>query len=187
MKIKIINKEFIMILFDKGFMLNDWKTVYVGLKKHWLTPEEVLSYCEYGYILCSEEMFSGMYMSSELSDENLLNLTRKIYPDPIWEKIDDDLYERQIEVSKNYYLFWAVEKLLEIVALGKDKTSKLYEVDMIHSEFDFPIEWHNFIYYMPPKKGEKMGIDVLYDDLIEYIDSSTKQLIESKTIELKKV
>jgi len=35
-KIKIINKEFIMILFDKGFMLNDWRTVYVGLKKHWL-------------------------------------------------------------------------------------------------------------------------------------------------------
>ena len=113
-----------MILFDKGFMLNDWRTVYVGLKKHWLTPEEVLSYCEYGYILCSEEMFTEMYMLSELSDENLLNLTRKIYPDPIWKKIDDDLYERQIEVSKNYYLFWAVEKLLEIVALGKDKTSK---------------------------------------------------------------
>ena len=176
-----------MVLFDKGFMLNDWRAVYVGLKKHWLTPNEVLSYCEYGYILCSEEMFSGMYMSSELSDENLLNLTRKIYPNPIWEKIDDDLYERQIEVSKNYYLFWAVEKLLEIVALDKDKTSKLYEVDMIHSEFDSPIEWHNFIYYMPPKKGEKMGIDVLYDDLIEYIDNSTKQLIESKTIELKKV
>ena len=58
---------------------------------------------------------------------------------------------------------------------------------MIHSEFDWPIEWHNFIYYMPPKKGEKMGIDVLYDDLIEYIDNSTKRLIESKTIELKKV
>ena len=40
---------------------------------------------------------------------------------------------------------------------------------------------------MPPKKGEKMGIDVLYDNLIEYIDNSTKRLIESKTIELKKV
>ena len=187
MEIKIINKEFIMILFDKGFMLNDWRTVYVGLKKHWLTPKEILSYCEYGYILCSKEMFSGMYMSSELSDENLLNLTRKIYPDPIWEKIDDDLYERQIEVSKNYYLFWAVEKLLEIVALDKDKRYKLDEVGFLYANFNYPDDWYPLIYYNPPKKGEKMGIDVLYDDLIEYIDSSTKQLIESKTIELKKV
>ena len=48
-------------------------------------------------------------------------------------------------------------------------------------------DWYYLIYYNPPKKGEKMGIDVLYDDLIEYIDNSTKQLIESKTIELKKV
>ena len=176
-----------MKIFDKGFMLNDWRAVYVGLKKHWLTPEEVLSYCEYGYILCSEEMFTEMYMSSDLSDENLLNLTRKIYPDPIWEKIDDNLYERRQIGGENYYLFWAVEKLSEVVALDKDKRYKLDEVDMIHSEFDWPIEWHNFIYYMPPKKGEKMGIDALYDDLIEYIDSSTKQLIESKTIELKKV
>ena len=173
-----------MILFDKGFMLNDWRTVYVGLKKHWLTPEEVLSYCEYGYILCSEEMFSGMYMSSELSDENLLNLTRKIYPDPIWEKIDDDLYERQIEVSKNYYLFWAVEKLLEIVALGKDKTSKLYEVDMIHSEFDFPADWHSFIYYMPAEEGEKTGINALYNRLIKYANNISQQLIETKIITL---
>ena len=45
-----------MKIFDKGFMLNDWRAVYVGLKKHWLTPNEVLSYCEYGYILCSKEM-----------------------------------------------------------------------------------------------------------------------------------
>ena len=50
-----------------------------------------------------------------------------------------------------------------------------------------PDDWYYLIYYNPPKKGEKMGIDVLYDDLIEYIDSSTKQLIESKTIELKKI
>ena len=50
MEIEIINKEFTMVLFDKGFMLNDWRAVYVGLKKHWFTPDEVLSYCEYGYI-----------------------------------------------------------------------------------------------------------------------------------------
>ena len=187
MKIKIINKEFIMILFDKGFMLNDWRTVYVGLKKHWLTPEEVLSYCEYGYILCSEEMFSGMYMLSELSDENLLNITRKIYPNPIWEKIDDDLYERRQIGGENYYLFWEVEKLSEVVALDKDKRYKLDEVGFLYANFNYPDDWYPLIYYNPPKKGEKMGIDVLYDDLIEYIDSSTKQLIESKTIELKKV
>ncbi|EJF42776.1 PF10004 family protein [Capnocytophaga ochracea str. Holt 25] len=126
-------------------------------------------------------------MSSELSDENLLNLIRKVYPDSIWEEINEDLYERQIEISKNYYLFWAVEKLSEIVALDKDKKNKLYEVDMIYSEFDWPIEWHHFIYYMPPKKGEKIGIDALYDDLIEYIDNSMKQLKETKTIELKKI
>jgi len=158
-EIKIINKEFTMILFDKGFMLNDWRAVYVGLKKHWFTPDEVLSYCEYGYILCSEEMFTEMYMSSELSDENLLNITRKIYPNPIWEKI----------------------------ALDKDKRYKLDEVGFLYANFNYPDDWYHLIYYNPPKKGEKTGIDVLYEDILKYIDDSTKQLIESKTIKLKKV
>ena len=187
MKIKIINKEFIMILFDKGFMLNDWRAVYVGLKKHWLTPNEVLSYCEYGYILCSKEMFTEMYMLSELSDENLLNITRKIYPNPIWEKIDDDLYERRQIGGENYYLFWAVEKLSEVVALDKDKRYKLDEVGFLYANFNYPDDWYHLIYYNPPKKGEKMGIDVLYEDILKYIDDSIKQLIESKTIELKKI
>ena len=187
MEIEIINKEFIMILFDKGFMLNDWRTVYVGLKKHWLTPEEVLSYCEYGYILCSEEMFSGMYMSSELSDENLLNLTRKIYPDPIWEKIDDNLYERRQIGGENYYLFWAVEKLSEVIALDKDKRYKLDEVGFLYANFNYPDDWYYLIYYNPPKKSRKIGVEPIYEDILKYIDDSTKQLIESKTIELKKV
>jgi len=67
-------------------------------------------------------------MLSELSDENLLNITRKIYPNPIWEKIDDDLYERRQIGGENYYLFWAVEKLSEVVVLDKDKRYKLDEV-----------------------------------------------------------
>ena len=80
-----------------------------------------------------------------------------------------------------------MEKLSEVVALDKDKRYKLDEVGFLYANFNYPDDWYPLIYYNPPKKGEKMGIDVLYDDLIEYIDSSTKQLIESKTIELKKV
>uniref|UniRef100_UPI00065FDDF4 DUF2247 family protein n=1 Tax=Capnocytophaga ochracea TaxID=1018 RepID=UPI00065FDDF4 len=121
----------------------------------------------------SEEMFTEMYMLSELSDENLLNITRKIYPNPIWEKIDDDLYERRQIGGENYYLFWAVEKLSEVVVLDKDKRYKLDEVGFLYAIFNYPDDWYPLIYYNPPKKGEKMGIDVLYDDLIEYIDSST--------------
>ena len=132
-------------------------------------------------------MFTEMYMLSELSDENLLNLTRKVYPDLIWEKIDDDLYERRQIGGENYYLFWAVEKLSEVVALDKDKRYKLDEVGFLYANFNYPDDWYYLIYYNPPKKSRKIGVEPIYEDILKYIDDSTKQLIESKTIELKKV
>ena len=79
-------------IFEKGFVLNDWRTVYVGVRKHWITPEEVLSYCEYGYIECTEEMFTGLYLLPTFSEEEFVKLLRKIYPNSIWDDIDNTAF-----------------------------------------------------------------------------------------------
>ena len=171
-------------IFEKGFVLNDWRTVYVGVRKHWITPEEVLSYCEYGYIECTEEMFTGLYLLPTFSEEEFVKLLRKIYPNSIWDDIDKEIIEREIDINKSYYQFWEVKKLSEIIASNKDKKDKLYEVDMIHSEFDFPAKWHSFIYYMPAEEGEKTGINALYNRLIKYANNISQQLIETKIITL---
>ena len=55
---------------------------------------------------------------------------------------------------------------------------------MIHSEFDFPVEWHSFIYYMPAEEGEKTGINALYNRLIKYANNISQRLIETKIITL---
>ena len=49
------------------------------VRKHWITPEEVLSYCEYGYIECTEKMFTGLYLLPTFSEEEFVKLLRKIY------------------------------------------------------------------------------------------------------------
>jgi len=115
-------------IFEKGFVLNDWRTVYVGVRKHWITPEEVLSYCEYGYIECTEEMFTGLYLLPTFSEEEFVKLLRKIYPNSIWDDIDKEIIEREIDINKCYYQFWEVKKLSEIIASNKDKKDKLYKV-----------------------------------------------------------
>ena len=74
-----------------SFVLNDWRTVYVGVRKHWITLEEVLSYCEYGYIECTEEMFTGLYLLPTFSEEEFVKLLRKIYPNSIWDDIDKEI------------------------------------------------------------------------------------------------
>lgn len=103
-------------IFEKGFVLNDWRTVYVGVRKHWITPEEVLSYCEYRYIECTEEMFTGLYLLPTFSEEEFVKLLRKIYPNSIWDDIDKEIIEREIDINKCYYQFWEVKKLSEIIA-----------------------------------------------------------------------
>jgi hypothetical protein len=36
-------------------IIDNWGTVYAGLKRQWLTPMEVIKYCESGNIGCSKE------------------------------------------------------------------------------------------------------------------------------------
>ena len=75
----------------------------------------------------------------------------------------------------------------DFVQLDKDKRYKLDEVGFLYANFNYPDDWYYLIYYNPPKKSRKIGVEPIYEDILKYIDDSTKQLIESKTIELKKV
>ena len=72
-------------------------------------------------------------------------------------KIDDNLYERRQIGGENYYLFWAVEKLSEVVALDKDKRYKLDEVGFLYANFNYPDDWYYLYIIILLKKVEKLG------------------------------
>ena len=168
-----------MELFNKNIVMKDWGTVYAGLKRQWLTPKEVIKYCEKQNILCSEERFVQLYLALEESVYEFFELIKKFVLEdgqPPIEWNEDSTKQDFSIIPKRYWDFWEIEFLLRIVNSKEDMSEKLNQVAAVHSVFDYPKRWHGFLYYMPIEKGKQSGIKTLYDNLKNYVNRSLKNL-----------
>lgn len=170
-----------MELFNKNIELKDWGSVYAGIKRQWLTPKEVIVYCEKGNIQCSEERHVELYLSYEDSLFSFLELIKKFVEEDKQPPILCNENSNNSDIScipQEYWFFWEVEFLVRITKLKKDKVFKLYDVAAIHKDFNYPKAWNDFLYYMPQEEGKPLGIDFLYENLERYINQSIRTLLK---------
>lgn len=168
-----------MDLFSENIVLKDWGTVYVGIKNQWLTSKKVIEYCEKEHILCSKERLVQLYLSYDDSLYSFLELIKKFVEDdnrPLISCNEDSNQNNTSCIPNVYWFFWEIEFLMRIIKSKKDKETKLHDVADMYMDFGHPESWHDFLYYMPPKKGQPMGIDALYENLQKYVTKSLRSL-----------
>ncbi len=161
-----------MEAFKEGIKLNDWGSIYLGLKKQWLTPNEVAKYCEKGNITCNEERLLIIYLTVDESLFVFLELIKQFILEdnlPPINHNEDSLSEDFSEIPSQYWIFWEIEFLLRIIHSNDSKKKKLHQVAAIHSEFNYPVTWNNFLFFMPSPYNIPIGIDAIYSNLLNFI------------------
>lgn len=161
--------------FRKGKIINSWGVVYSGLKRQWLTPKQVINYCEEEKITCNKDRLVQLYLALDESLFEFLELIKEFIIEdgepPITWNEDSNVQDFSF-IPKQYWNFWEKEFLLRIISSNNDKETKLHQVAAIHSDFNYPVSWHNFLYYMPPPNDMPLGINKLYDNLLAYISKN---------------
>ncbi len=161
-----------MELFKENKAIRDWGTVYLGLKKEWLTPKEVISFCEAGRIDCSEERLVQMHIAIYESLFQFLELIKEfVFQDTGYsiEIMEDSFHPDLMKIPNEHWLFWEAEMLLRIMNSSKDKELKLEKVGMLHSEFNYPSSWLPFLPNMPAPDNNPVGMDAVYDAFERYV------------------
>jgi len=173
-----VNKE--MELFKKGIQIDSWGSVYVGLKMNWITPTEVIKFCEEKKITCDDDRFVQLYLAYEESLFAFLDLIKEFVKDdgdPLINSIEDSYTLSQVsDFPKEYWIFWEAEFLLRIVNSAESKETKLDQVASIHPVFNYPESWHPFLVHMPPVGKSAGSSDSVYRNLLSHTEELLKQI-----------
>lgn len=164
-----------MYILKKIKSINDWRIIYVGIKNEWISVNEVISLCEKGHIICNDEILIQIYTLDNLSPHAFLKMLENSF-------IDKNNVFLQVDISKTYYLFWAIEFLLQITEKKSDIFSKLFDVTLVYADFNYPSIWDDFICFMPAEPNEPIGEDIIYSKLLEYIQKSIEKLKEKNIL-----
>lgn len=168
-----------MELFNRRIIIDNWGTVFLGLKKEWLTIKEVFNFCETGYVICNEKRLIDLRLAYADSLFDFFELLKKFIVEdrqlPIFWNEDSTKNDFSV-IPPSYWDFWELEFLLRIINSEGEKEKKLHQVDLLHSDFNYPASWHNFIYFIPAKSNDPIGIDGLYANLITYAEEKIKCL-----------
>ncbi len=131
-----------------------WGVLLVGLKKDWLTPNEVVK-------LVNEH-------SSELaSDEDLL-VELNVNEDD--KNVVIDLLKQKGELEEEQAIkYWQQSALMTIEQSDKPIEEKLKDIELQWSRFDYPEDWRDFIYYLPNEKSNSN--EGIYQIFLDYLNN----------------
>ncbi len=140
----------------KGNLEITWGVLFVGLKKNWLTPHEVVRLTnEYSEKLtCNEDLLVELNVNED--DRNMILSLIK-------EK--GELEEEQA------MKYWQKSALLTIKQSQKSIKEKLRDIELQWSRFDYPEEWKDFIYYMPNAKSDSS--EGVYQTFLNYVNNAS--------------
>lgn len=161
-------------MFKKNKKIKSWGTVYAGLKRQWLTPREVIHHCEEGNIVCDSERLVQLYLAIDESLFAFIEVIRRFVSEEgqSLELINEDSSTQDLTIlPREYWFFWEAEFLLRIINSNSDKEKKLDQAASIHSDFYYPVSWHNFLPFMSPPNNIPIGVDGLYENLIIYVNN----------------
>ncbi len=153
-----------------------WGSIYLGLKKKWITPEKIFEFCNKRSITCDDDRLAELYIANDNSYIKLLELIKNYItsdkdPKIVWnEEIEE--FDFSI-IDSSYWEFWELHFLSKIISSEKSEEEKLHLVADLHSDFYYTENWHKFIYYMPAPNNIPIGNSGLYNNLLNYVDTLT--------------
>lgn len=163
-----------MEIFKFNIKFRFWGEVYLGLKKDWITVNQMFEFCLQNRIQTStEERYIELCLAYE---DSLFSLNQKIIEFILLdcnEIIDVNEDERSIDfykIPETYWEIWRLEFLLKIITKRHEINEKLCMVAELFDQLQYPEEWKDFLYYQPPKDGQFRSNKELYDLLLKYID-----------------
>jgi hypothetical protein len=145
-----------LTLFNKNQIKFNWSTLLVGLELKCLQLQEITDFAR-DYLASSEDVFHESII--ELAWGNL----REFEVEKLLREIsvqDSDIdYERE----KRKLRYCTLVNLNDTI---KDKRLLLDEIALVYSDFDYPEDMDDFIYYLPQEKKEQheLGVSMLVDN-----------------------
>ena len=148
------------ILTKNNIKLN-WDLVDYGLRKGWLSPEQVADAAFNKFF--SERIAEELIVQLEIKKED-----REEFTDFIHALSSSDNSDIVIDI-------WELVFLLEIIKTGRTREEKLQNVEVLWADFNYPEKWAPFIYYLP-SNNEVEGTDYLFESLVNYINEEKARL-----------
>jgi hypothetical protein len=162
-----------MEIFKEKITFKSWGEIYLGLKKQWISCNEVIAICENNKIgNCSDERLVKLYLAIEESLFIFYEEIKKfIHEDnDIIIVKNEDKIERSLDyIPEKYWRIWKLEFLLRVENSENDIKTKLLDIADYYYEFNFPEDWKKFLYFQPDKYGNIIEMDKIYHLFIDYI------------------
>lgn len=173
-----------MEIFKEDIVLN-WGEIYLGLKKQWISPTDVLKICNDNDINnCNEDRLVKLYLSF---DESLIafyeEIKKFIIEDsetPIFKNEDESERDLNYIPNENWNI-WKLEFLLRVVNSSKNTEQQLIEISNYFHEFNFPNDWKEFIYYQPNENVPPLGNNKLYERFKHYLEKQKRYFLNHRT------
>ncbi len=157
----------------KENILFSWGEIYLGLKKQWISTNDVFVFCTNDKInKCNDERKVQLYLSFDESLYDFYNKIKKFIQEdyePIIIRNEDKLERDFNYIPLQYWNVWKLEFLLRIESNDDNIEHKLIEIADCYREFNFPSEWKSFIYYQPNEITPPIGNIKLYERFISYL------------------
>jgi hypothetical protein len=162
-----------LIIFSKGIKFQYWGELYAGCKAGWISPYDVLDFCENGKIKpANEEYYVMLYLSLDDSlfafYEQMKNLIDKETL-PLIIHSEDSLQESLWEIPSLYFKIWELEFLLKIMETPHANEQKIGSIFSLFNQMNYPEAWRPFLDYVPQPNGQLLGYDELYQNFLHYI------------------
>ena len=130
------------INYDKYFNLVNWSCVYWGIKKQLIKPNEAILYAhklvEDNPDIDTPEIIE-LLITDNIDIDTVLHLIEQIFSD-INKLNDKKLYALKV------LRFVFLSEIKNVVTNNRDLLRK---IDDVYSDFDYPSDMDNFIYYLP--------------------------------------
>ena len=169
-----------MEIFKVNVRFRHFGELYLGLKTGWISPDNVLDYCQNGLITTGNlDRYSELLLALDESLFSFLSLIKKFISedgDVLIIKNEDEQKDNVFDyVPDEYFRIWRLEFLLRINQLPISNTEKLYEIGNLFDSIGYPSQWHSFLYYMNNESSE-----MLYQKYCEYMRTEISELLKSK-------
>ena len=166
-------------IFKYGICFQNWGELYSGCKAMWITPQDVITFCENKKIKqANDEDYISLYLALDDSYFQFLEQLKKLILKNncvAIEKNEDEISDCVFDyIPSIYFKIWELEFLLEIISLPICVNDKLTEIALLFDKMNYPEEWKIFLFYQK-QDGNILDNNSLYQNLINYVEEKIEK------------
>jgi hypothetical protein len=167
-------------IFKEGVVFRYWGELYAGCKAQWISPRDVLNFCENDKIRTSNaERYMALYLAL---DDSLFSFYEQVKSFIIKDK-DIPIVKNEDElenyffyyISHKYFRIWELEFLLKIKKLSISDIEKLEEIASVFDKMNYPEQWKRFLYYQPQGNRKFLNFSELYYNFLSYVEQEIQK------------